>query len=94
MRPPAPTTRCHGRLSPSGAVRSANPTCRARPGNPAARATDPYVVALPRGIVLITCQISSSAGSLKRLAGLRERFTGVRCRIKRAAWSLPAGRAC
>ncbi len=41
MRPPAPTTRCHGRFSPSGAMRSARPARRARPGSPAARATVP-----------------------------------------------------
>ena len=62
MRPPAPTTRCHGRLSASGAIRSANPACRARPGNPAARATAPYVETCPRGIAQTTCHIASSAG--------------------------------
>ena len=38
MRPPAPRTRCQGRFNSSGATRSANPVCRARPGSPAARA--------------------------------------------------------
>jgi hypothetical protein len=62
IRPPAPTTRCHGTFSSSGATFSANPAWRARPGNPAARATAPYVATWPRGIAQTTCQIACSAG--------------------------------
>ena len=73
IRPPAPTTRCHGRLLPCGAMRNANPASRARPGSPAARATAPYVVARPRGIAQITSQIAWIAGLSPTGAGRRGR---------------------
>src|SRR5579863_343047 len=41
MRPPARTTRCHGTSRSRGAILSARPTSRARPGSPARRATAP-----------------------------------------------------
>ena len=73
MRPPAPTTRCHGRFSASGATLSANPAWRARPGSPAARATAPYVETRPRGIAQTTCQMPSSAGLSSAAGSLRDR---------------------
>ncbi len=59
MRGPLPTTRCHGKRSFAGATFSAWPTSRARPGNPARRATEPYVATCPRGIFRTACQIAS-----------------------------------
>ncbi len=73
MRPPAPTTRCQGKLSPSGAILSANPAWRARPGNPAARATAPYVETCPRGMAQTTCHIASSAGFVSAADRRRDR---------------------
>src|SRR5580692_6603306 len=58
MRPPAPSTRCHGRLVSFGATLSAKPASRARPGRPAARATAPYVETCPRGMAQTTSQIA------------------------------------
>jgi hypothetical protein len=62
IRPPAPSTRCHGRFIFFGDSLSARPASRARPGSPAARATPPYVDTVPRGIALTTPQISCMAG--------------------------------
>lgn len=66
MRPPAPTTRCHGRPF---APQSARTVRRAAPGKPAAFATSPYVVTLPRGIRAITARNRARTGTVAR-AGL------------------------
>src|SRR5271154_6564927 len=62
MRPPAPRTRCQGRLIACGTTLKAKPVSRARPGSPAARATAPYVETCPRGMVQTTSQIAWMAG--------------------------------
>jgi hypothetical protein len=49
--PPAPTTRCHGNPSAPWRARTVK---RAARGNPAAVATWPYVITLPRGTRAIT----------------------------------------
>ena len=54
IAPPAPSTRCQGSPNPRRRVAA---TCRAAPGNPAARATPPYVDTLPRGIARTACSI-------------------------------------
>lgn len=54
ISPPAPNTRCQGNPKPR---RRAAATRRAAPGNPAARATPPYVETFPRGIARTVCSI-------------------------------------
>jgi len=46
IAPPEPRTRCHGN---PGTCRRTRTTWRAAPGQPAARATAPYVETFPRG---------------------------------------------
>jgi hypothetical protein len=55
--PPAPNTRCQGNPNPR---RKAAATRRAAPGNPAARATPPYVETFPGGIARTVCSIRRS----------------------------------
>jgi len=57
ISPPAPNTRCHGKLKPRRRIRA---TIRAAPGNPAAFATPPYVATFPRGIARIVRSILMS----------------------------------
>jgi hypothetical protein len=54
IAPPAPNTRCHGNPNPRRKIAA---TCRAAPGNPAARAIPPYVETFPRGIPRIARSI-------------------------------------
>jgi hypothetical protein len=50
MRPPDPTTRCHGSRADTDDEWRIQTTPRAARGLPAAAATDPYVMSLPRGM--------------------------------------------
>jgi hypothetical protein len=65
IRPPAPTTRCHGNPLPRC---NAHTVSRAAPRKPAASATAPYEITLPRGMRAIILRKSASA--LKRRSSL------------------------
>src|SRR5450759_1959949 len=54
------TTRWHGSPDLTGAARIAQPTVRAAPGLPRARAMAPYVVTLPRGTFAAMLQTRSN----------------------------------
>src|SRR5659263_724996 len=58
------TTRWHGSPDLAGAARIAQPTVRAAPGLPSARAMAPYVVTLPRGIFATMLQTCSKRESV------------------------------
>src|SRR5262249_18257350 len=78
ISPPEPRTRCQGKPNEP---RSTRATCRASPGNPAARATAPYVETFPRGIFLMARRIRISgepAGGRRNLSrgSLAERLDG------------------
>jgi hypothetical protein len=69
MHPPDPTTRCHGSRADSDDEWRIHTTPRAARGLPAAAATDPYVITLPRGMDRTTAITRSVKGVLPMVPG-------------------------